>query len=77
LPGPFQEQENIWNENILSDLEGTHPQGLTLTKFWSLGKPIHLLGTFPLHYRVQNHSIFLSNSAIFCFIFQVSLMLFA
>lgn len=39
LPGHFQEQENLWNENVVTDLEGTHPQGLTVREFWTLEKP--------------------------------------
>lgn len=39
LPGPFQEQENLWNENGVSDLERTHLQVLTLREAWTLGKP--------------------------------------
>lgn len=33
LPGPFQEQENLWNENVANDLEGTYRQDLTPREF--------------------------------------------
>lgn len=62
LPGPFQEQENLWNENVVTDLKGTHPQGLTFREFWTLGKPSSATGNFHADHKECRTSLHLSSN---------------
>lgn len=46
LPGPFQEKESLWNENAVTDLEGTHPRFWLTGSFGHLGNQAQPLRTF-------------------------------
>lgn len=51
LPDHFREQENLWNEHVVNDLEGTYPRGLILGEFETLGKSSEATGNFHLGYK--------------------------
>lgn len=51
LPGHFQEQENLWNEHVVNDLEGTYPHRLILREFETLGKSSEATRNFHLDYK--------------------------